>query len=84
MTECKSRQNNSGYAVNERNDVDENDGQEITADKVTDKFSDNAGDNSLTRFEINRSITATETANEHSFAKALMKGLDDISKGKDK
>jgi hypothetical protein len=43
------------------------------ADKVTDKFSDNAGDNALTRYEVNRSIVSPEVTNEHSFIKALTK-----------
>jgi hypothetical protein len=43
--------------------------------KVTDKFSDNAGDNALTRYEIDQSIVAPEFANEHSFIEALEKEL---------
>lgn len=50
------------------------------ADKITDKFSDNAGDNALTRYEINSSIVSPEVANEHSYAKALNKGLEQIGK----
>lgn len=52
--------------------------QHVPPDKVTDKFSDNAGDNTVTRYEINHSITAPQFANEHSYEKALMKGLDEI------
>lgn len=50
------------------------------ADKVTDKFSDNAGDNALTRYEINSSIVSPEVANEHSYANALNRGLEEIGK----
>ena len=53
---------------------------EPAADQVTDKFSDNAGDNALTRFEINQSIVSPEVANEHSYANALNKGLEQIGK----
>lgn len=55
----------------------------VTAvDKITDKFSDNAGDNALTRYEINQSIVSEEMANEHSFVRAAMSGLDKIAKPK--
>ncbi|WP_093691200.1 hypothetical protein [Sporolituus thermophilus] len=50
----------------------------ISPDKVTDKFSDNAGDNSLTRYEINRSIVSADVANEHSYVKALNQGLKEL------
>ncbi len=43
----------------------------------TDKFSDNAGDNSLSRAEINSSIISEATANETSYRKAMEKGLED-------
>lgn len=52
------------------------------ADKVTDKFSDNAGDNALTRYEINSSIVSPEVANEQSYINALNKGLEQIGKNK--
>lgn len=42
-----------------------------TPENTTDKFSDNAGDNALTRAEINESIVSDTTANEHEYAKAL-------------
>lgn len=43
----------------------------------TDKFSDNAGDNSLSRAEINSSISSTATANEASYRKAMEEGFED-------
>ena len=55
-------------------------GQLPAADKVTDKFSDNAGDNSLTRYEINQSLTAPEVTNEHSFAQAMERAVNEIGK----
>lgn len=45
------------------------------ADQVTDKFSDNAGDNTVTRYEINASITSPAVANEHSFREAMNREL---------
>jgi hypothetical protein len=51
----------------------------IDPSKVTDKFSDNAGDGAVTRYEINQSIVAPEFANEQSYVEALKKG---IPKGK--
>lgn len=45
------------------------------ADQVTDKFSDNAGDNAVTRYEINASITSPAVANEHSFREAMNREL---------
>lgn len=35
-----------------------------------------AGDNSLSRVEINESIVSEATANEHSFRRACRKGLE--------
>ena len=54
----------------------------ISPDLVTDKFSDNAGDNTVTRYEINQSIVSKATANEHSFRQAMMEGLKEISQPK--
>jgi hypothetical protein len=67
----------SGGAL--QDDLREHEGKPA-ADQVTDKFSDNAGDNALTRYEINRSIVSPEVANEHSYANALNKGLEQIGK----
>lgn len=47
--------------------------------KVTDKFTDDAGDSTVTREEINASIISNETANEHSYVTALKKGLNTTS-----
>lgn len=49
-------------------------------ENVTDKFSDNGGDNSLTRAEINSSIVSKATANEASYREAMNEGLDDSLK----
>ncbi|SMD09039.1 hypothetical protein [Sporomusa malonica] len=46
-------------------------------ENVTDKFSDNGGDNSLPRAEINSSIVSKATANEASYRAAMEEGLDD-------
>ena len=51
-------------------------------DKITDKFSDSAGDNALTRYEINQSIVSEEVANEHSFVNAAMHSLDKTARSK--
>jgi len=70
----------SGGAL--QDDLRENEDNKPAADQVTDKFSDNAGDNALTRYEINRSIVSPEVSNEHSYANALNKGLEQIGKKK--
>lgn len=41
-----------------------------------------AGDNALSRDEINASIVSKATANEHSFREACMAALDDIAQPK--
>jgi hypothetical protein len=43
--------------------------------KITDKFSDNAGDGAVTRYEIDQSIVSPEFANEQTYVEALKKGL---------
>lgn len=50
---------------------------EDAPENTTDKFSDNGGDNSLTRAEINSSIVSKATANEASYREAMEQGLDD-------
>ncbi|MDF2568689.1 MAG: hypothetical protein K0R55_293 [Sporomusa sp.] len=46
-------------------------------ENVTDKFSDNGGDNSLTSAEVNSSIVSKAIANEATFRTAMDEGLDD-------
>lgn len=41
------------------------------------EYAMSAGDNALSREQINASITAPEFANEHSYVDAMQKGLDD-------
>ncbi|MDT8900176.1 hypothetical protein [Anaeroselena agilis] len=43
------------------------------------EYAMSAGDNAVSREQIDRSIVAGEVANEHSFRAACMRGLDDIS-----
>lgn len=47
------------------------------------EYAMSAGDNALTRKQINASIVSPATANEHSFRQACMKGLNDIAAPKD-
>lgn len=42
------------------------------------EYAMSAGDNAASRKQINESIVSEAVANEHSFRKACMKGLDDI------
>lgn len=61
-------------------DEEPHDGEQPAADKITDKFSDNAGDNAVTRYEINSSIVAPQFANEHSYSNAMQKAIEEIGK----
>ncbi len=49
-------------------------------DSYASEFCMSAGDNALSRDQINASITSNETANEHQYVEALMEGLQDIGK----
>ncbi|MCX7781689.1 MAG: hypothetical protein N2491_12415 [Negativicutes bacterium] len=53
---------------------------QVSPDLITDKFSDNAGDNALTRYEINQSLKAPELTNEHLHAKAFAEELNKVIK----
>lgn len=43
------------------------------------EYAMSAGDNAVTRDSINASITSSAVANEHSFRKACMEGLEEIA-----
>lgn len=43
------------------------------------EYAMSAGDNALSRKQINASIISEATTNEHSFRKAVMAGLNDIT-----
>lgn len=42
------------------------------------EYAMNAGDNALSREQINKSIVSPETANESTYTKALEEGLDEM------
>ncbi|WP_312197709.1 hypothetical protein [Anaerospora hongkongensis] len=42
------------------------------------EYAMSAGDNAVSREQINQSIVSPETANESTYAKALEKGLDEM------
>jgi hypothetical protein len=54
--------------------------EKSTMEAYESEYAMSGGDNAASRKQINNSIVSEETANEVTFAKALMKGLGDIAK----
>jgi hypothetical protein len=42
------------------------------------EYAMNAGDNALSREQVNKSIVSPETANENTYTQALKEGLDEM------
>ena len=51
--------------------------QQTKGQSYASEYCMSAGDNAVSRQQINASITTPATANEHSYRKELMKGADD-------
>jgi hypothetical protein len=54
--------------------------EKSTMEAYESEYAMSGSDNAASRKQINNSIVSEETANEVTFAKALMKGLGDIAK----
>jgi hypothetical protein len=57
--------------------------EKTDAESFGSEYCMSAGDNALSRKQINASIQSKATANEHSFREACMKGLPGKSEGED-